>query len=69
MGMALGAFGTVYAALLAIKQTNIRSVFAYSSISHMNIIVVAIFAWQIESLNGAALQLIAHGISIAGLLL
>ncbi|ASK78394.1 oxidoreductase [Paraphotobacterium marinum] len=67
MGMALGAFGTVYAALLAIKQTNIRSVFAYSSISHMNIIVVAIFAWQIESLNGAALQLIAHGISIAGL--
>ncbi|WP_108651492.1 complex I subunit 4 family protein [Dongshaea marina] len=66
-GMALGAIGTLYAALLAIRQTNLRSVIAYSSISHMNVVVLAIFAWQLQAINGAVLQLLAHGLSVAGL--
>lgn len=67
VGMALGAIGAIYAALLAFRQTDLRSVIAYSSISHMNLVVLAIFAWQLQSLNGAVLQLVAHGLSVAGL--
>lgn len=67
VGMALGAIGTLYGAFLAFRQKDIRSVIAYSSISHMNLVVMAIFAWQLQALNGAILQLIAHGLSVAGL--
>ncbi|KJF81006.1 complex I subunit 4 family protein [Photobacterium angustum] len=67
IGMALGAIGSLYAALLAFRQKDLRNVIAYSSISHMNLVVLAIFAWQLQALNGAVIQLIAHGLSVAGL--
>ncbi|MFP8966809.1 complex I subunit 4 family protein [Pokkaliibacter sp. CJK22405] len=66
-GMAIGAIGTIYGALQAIRQTDLRGVIAWSSISHMNIAVLALFAWQTQALNGMALQLIAHGLSVTGL--
>ncbi|CAH0537070.1 complex I subunit 4 family protein [Vibrio marisflavi] len=67
IGMALGAIGTLYGAFLAFRQSDIRNVIAYSSVSHMNLVVLAIFAWQLQALNGAVLQLVAHGLSVAGL--
>lgn len=67
VGMAFGALGTLYGAFLAFRQHDLRSVIAYSSISHMNLVVMAIFAWQLQALNGGIIQLIAHGLSVAGL--
>lgn len=67
VGMALGALGTLYGAFLAFRQSDLRSVIAYSSVSHMNLVVMAIFALQLQALNGAVLQLVAHGLSVAGL--
>lgn len=67
LGMALGAVGVIYAGLLALVQEDIRRLVAYSSISHMGIVVLGLFAWQRQSLNGVVVQIVAHGLAVAGL--
>jgi NADH-quinone oxidoreductase subunit M len=65
--IALSAFGVVYGALIAIVQTDIRRVLAYSSLSHVGLIGCGILAYSDIALEGAVLQMFAHGINIAGL--
>lgn len=67
LGMALGAAGVVYAGLLALVQDDMKRVIAYSSISHMGLVVLGLFAWQLQSLTGAMYLLLAHGVAVAGL--
>jgi NADH-quinone oxidoreductase subunit M len=67
LGMALGAAGVVYAGLLALVQDDMKRVIAYSSISHMGLVVLGLFAWQLQSLTGAVYLLLAHGVGVAGL--
>lgn len=66
-GMALAAIGTIYTGLIAYRENNIRTVAAYSSVSHMNLAMLAIFALQLQAVNGAMVQLVAHAFSIAGI--
>ncbi|WP_299490688.1 NADH-quinone oxidoreductase subunit M [uncultured Shewanella sp.] len=65
--MGLSAIGAIYTGLIAYQQNNLRSVAAYSSISHMNLAVMAIFAMQLQAINGSILQLVAHALSITGI--
>jgi NADH-quinone oxidoreductase subunit M len=67
LGMALGAVGVIYAGLLALVQDDLKRVIAYSSISHMSLVVLGLFAWQAQSLSGAVFLLLAHGLAVAGL--
>ena len=67
LGMALGAVGVIYAGLLALVQNDMKRLFAYSSISHMSLVVLGLFAWQLRSLSGAMFLLLAHGLLVAGL--
>jgi NADH-quinone oxidoreductase subunit M len=67
IGMALGAIGVIYAGLLALVQDDIRRLIAYSSVSHMGLVVLGLFAWQLQSLSGAVYLLLAHGLAVAGL--
>ncbi len=67
LGMALGAVGVIYAGLLALVQDDMKRVIAYSSISHMGLVVLGLFAWQLQSLTGAVYLLLAHGVAVAGL--
>jgi NADH-quinone oxidoreductase subunit M len=67
LGMALGAVGVIYAGLLALVQNDMKRVIAYSSISHMSLVVLGLFAWQLRSLSGAMFLLLAHGLVAAGL--
>ena len=67
VGMALTAIGAIYAGLIAYSQDNMRSVIAYSSISHMNIGLLAVFALQLQAMQGAMILLVAHALSITGL--
>jgi NADH-quinone oxidoreductase subunit M len=67
LGMALGAAAVVYAGLLALVQDDMKRVIAYSSISHMGLVVLGLFAWQLQSLTGAMYLLLAHGLAVAGL--
>lgn len=66
-GMILGAIGVIYAGLLALRQNDIRRIVAYSSVSHMSLVVVGVFAWQQQALSGAVFLLLAHGLGVLGL--
>lgn len=67
LGMALGAVAVVYAGLLVLAQQDLKAAAAYASISHMGLVVLGLFAWQEQSLNGAVFLLLAHGLLVAGL--
>jgi NADH-quinone oxidoreductase subunit M len=61
--------GIVYGALLALVQTNIKRLLAYSSFSHVGVIVLGIFAFDQQGADGAVYQMLAHGISTGALFL
>jgi NADH-quinone oxidoreductase subunit M len=63
----LGAAGIVYGALVALVQTDLKRLIAYSSVSHMGYIVMGLFALTPVAVEGANLQLVNHGLSSAGL--
>jgi NADH-quinone oxidoreductase subunit M len=63
----LGVIGILYGALVALVQTDLKRLIAYSSVSHMGYIVMGLFALEPVAIEGANLQLINHGLSAAGL--
>ncbi|MBF6348341.1 MULTISPECIES: NADH-quinone oxidoreductase subunit M [Nocardia] len=67
--IALAVIGILYGALLAIGQTDVMRLIAYTSISHFGFIVLGIFAMTSQSQTGATLYMVNHGISTAALFL
>lgn len=65
----LAVVGIVYGAVLAIGQTDIMRLIAYTSISHFGFIVLGVFALSSQSLAGSTLYMFNHGISTAALFL
>ncbi len=65
--MILGVIGIVYGAVLAFSQTDIKRLIAYTSISHMGFVLIAIYSASEVALQGAVVQMIAHGLSAAAL--
>jgi NADH-quinone oxidoreductase subunit M len=65
----LAIIGIVYGALIALIQTNIKRLIAYSSLSHMGFIVLGIFTFTQQGADGAVYQMIAHGLSTGALFL
>jgi NADH-quinone oxidoreductase subunit M len=65
----LAIIGIVYGALIALVQTNIKRLIAYSSISHLGFIVLGIFTFRQQGADGAVYQMIAHGLSTGALFL
>jgi NADH-quinone oxidoreductase subunit M len=65
----LAVIGILYCAVLALVQTDLKRVLAYSSISHLGVIVLAIFAFNTQGAEGAILQMVNHGITTAALFL
>lgn len=65
--LVLSAIGVVYASILAINQKNLRSLVAYSSIAHIGFMSVALLVRNKESLDGAILQMLNHGINVVAL--
>lgn len=64
---ALGAAGIVYAAFCAYSQRDLKLLAAYSSISHLGLLVLGLFALTPESLTGATLHMINHGLTAGAL--
>lgn len=60
--IALGIINIVYGALLALAQTDLKKLVAYSSISHMGLVVLGIATFTSISLKGAVYQMISHGL-------
>jgi NADH-quinone oxidoreductase subunit M len=67
--MILAVIGIVYGALMAFAQTDIKKLVAYSSVSHLGFVMLGLFALTTESVQGAILQMVNHGISTGALFL
>jgi NADH-quinone oxidoreductase subunit M len=67
VAVSLSVISILYGALMAFSQTDFKRLVAYSSISHMGFILLALFSWQALALKGAILIMVAHGISSAAL--
>lgn len=65
----LGLIALLYGGLIALVQDDAKRVVAYSSLSHLGLIVLAIFSFNPIALGGAAVYIIAHGLFSAGLFL
>ena len=63
----LGVINIIYAAIVAIAQKDLKRLVAYSSVSHMGIVLLGIGAMNIAGVSGAVFQMVAHGIISAGL--
>jgi NADH-quinone oxidoreductase subunit M len=65
--MALGAAGVLYGAFMAVTQSDLKRLVAYTSVSHMGFVLIGIFAGNPIALTGAFVQMISHGISTGAL--
>lgn len=54
--------GILYTCLTAMRQIDLKKIIAYSSVGHMNIVLLGIMAGNIEGLQGAIFQMLSHGV-------
>jgi len=67
--LALGVVGVLYGALVAMVQPDFKKLVAYSSVSHLGFVMLGIFAATTQSIQGALMIMINHGISTGALFL
>lgn len=67
--MGLGIAGMLYGAVIAYGAEDLRRLVAYSSMSHLGLLVAGAYSLQGLGYQGAVLQMAAHGLSVAGLFL
>jgi NADH-quinone oxidoreductase subunit M len=65
----LAIIGIIYGALVAMVQPDLKKLVAYSSVSHMGFIVLGIFSFTTQGLEGAVFQMLNHGVSTGALFL
>lgn len=65
----LGVIGVVYGAIVAYAQHDMKRLVAYSSVSHLGLVVIGVGAFTTLSLQGAILQMVNHGLSTGALFL
>ncbi|MBU3741151.1 MAG: NADH-quinone oxidoreductase subunit M [Candidatus Kapabacteria bacterium] len=65
----LAVIGIIYGALVAMVQTDIKKLVAYSSVSHLGFVVLGIFSITVEGVQGAVIQMVNHGLSTGMLFL
>lgn len=65
----LAVIGIIYGALCAYSQDDIKRLVAYSSVSHLGLCMLGLFALNAAGISGSIVQMINHGLSTAGLFL
>src|SRR5712691_2464219 len=65
----LAVIGILYCAVLALVQIDMKRLLAYSSISHLGIIMLGMFAFNVQGIEGSVMQMVNHGITIVALFL
>lgn len=65
--MVLCAISIVYASCLALVQKDFKRLIAYSSIAHVGLITAGVFSLNLQGLQGAMVQMLAHGVNAVGL--
>lgn len=64
--IALCVIGVIYGAIIAIRQDNLKSLLAYSSLSHVGLIAAGTLVLTNEGFQGASIQMLAHGVNVVG---
>ncbi len=67
--LVLAVIGIIYGALVAMVQPDFKKLVAYSSVSHLGFVMLGIFALTLQSVQGAMMVMINHGISTGALFL
>ena len=65
----LCVIGIIYTSLTAIRQVDIKRIIAYSSVAHMNLVVIGLFALNNQGIQGSIFQMLSHGIVSSALFL
>jgi proton-translocating NADH-quinone oxidoreductase chain M len=65
----IATVGIVYTSFTAIRQTDFKRIIAYTSIAHMNLVILGIFSYNTIGLEGAIFQSLSHGFVASGLFL
>ncbi len=63
----LSVIGIIYGGYLALAQSDLKKLVAYSSVSHMGFVTLGIFVFNSQGIQGAVLQMFNHGITTAAL--
>ena len=66
---AFSVIGIVYTSLTAIRQTDFKRIIAYTSVAHMNLVMLGIFSFNVIGIEGAILQSLSHGFVASALFL
>jgi NADH-quinone oxidoreductase subunit M len=61
--MVLGLVGIIYAAMVAAVQPNAKKLVAYTSVAHLGFVILGIFAFNLQGMQGALMVMIGHGLS------
>ena len=69
MMFTLGVVAVIYTSLVALAQEDMKKLIAYSSIAHMGVVVIGIFTFNQQGLDGALFQMLSHGVVSAALFL
>ena len=67
--MVLAIIGIIYGAIIAIRQHDIKRLIAYSSLSHVGLMIAGVFSLKAIGLQGAVVQMLAHGVNVVGMFL
>ncbi len=67
--LALAVIGIIYGALVAMVQRDLKRLVAYSSVSHLGFVMLGIFAFNVEGIDGAIYQMLNHGVTTGALFL
>ncbi len=65
----LSVIAIIYTSLVALVQTDLKKLIAYSSVAHMGFVTLGIFTFSMQGVEGAIFQMVSHGIVSAGLFL
>jgi NADH-quinone oxidoreductase subunit M len=67
--IALAVFGIIYGALVAMMQRDLKKLIAYSSVSHLGLVMLGLFTLNLQGLQGSIYQMLNHGLSTGALFL
>ena len=57
----IASIGIIYTSFTAIRQTDFKKIIAYTSVAHMNLVILGLFSFNIIGFEGAILQSLSHG--------
>ena len=65
----LSVVAVIYTSLVALAQTDMKKLIAYSSVAHMGVVTIGIFTFNLQGISGALFQMLSHGVVSAALFL